>query len=114
MSSFYSGADELGDLVRVGDHCEVTGRNFDGSRAHAAGELAFGECPTTIVMPSWSSSTCCSRATSSASEDNGNCGAGHVVSVGLQLLDDDSSRVANRRTYTLRLTHPKSGSDVYA
>src|SRR5712691_2784334 len=33
------------------------------------------ECPTTIVGPSWNSSTWRSRATSSASEVNGNCGA---------------------------------------
>src|SRR5713226_6704158 len=33
------------------------------------------ECPTTIVGPSWNSSTWRSRATSSASEVSGNCGA---------------------------------------
>lgn len=42
--------DELGDFGWVGDHGDVAGGDFDGGRAHAAGELAFGVGRDRLVL----------------------------------------------------------------
>jgi hypothetical protein len=42
--------DELRYLIWVGDHRHVPRKNFDGSRAHAAGELAFSVRRDCLVL----------------------------------------------------------------
>ena len=42
LDGFSGGLDELGHVIRVGDHRYVAGRDFDGGGPHALGELPLG------------------------------------------------------------------------
>src|SRR5207245_307078 len=86
--------DEVGHFGWVGDHGDMAGRDFDRGRAHAAGEQALAvwryglvlrgdEIPARQRLPGRhahhvvesGTGKWLSRATSSASEVSGNCGA---------------------------------------